>query len=84
MPVASTPVGIAPQVIQPGVNGFLASADDEHSLAAAIDRTLGLACQQDPMKIRASVSDFGWERMASMHLDAYFSTINANANQRDR
>ena len=80
-PVASTPVGIAPELIQPGVNGFLAPAGDPLRLAEAISRTLLLARRQDPMKIRHTVIKFGWPHLASMLLDAYRKSVIANSGQ---
>lgn len=71
-PVASTRVGVAPYVIQPGVNGYLASAEDPRSLAVAVTRTLALARRQDPMKIRSTIAGFGWPGLASRLLDVYF------------
>jgi D-inositol-3-phosphate glycosyltransferase len=70
-PVASTSVGVAPQVIRPGVNGYLANAGDDRSLAEAITRTLQLARIQDPATIRATVSGFGWHVTASRLLECY-------------
>ena len=74
-PVASTPVGIAPYVIEPGANGYLAAVGDERSLAAAISNALALAERQEAEKIRQSVSDFTWSRVATLLLDAYNTTL---------
>ena len=59
-PVASTPVGIAPYVIVPGLNGCLAAAGDDRSLAEAISGALALAAVQEPAKISQSVSGYSW------------------------
>lgn len=80
-PVASTPVGIAPDLIQPGVNGYLAPAGDPRRLAEAVTRTLSLARRQDPMKIRETVMKFGWPHLASMLSDAYCNIISINPGQ---
>ena len=74
-PVASTPVGIAPYVIEPGTNGYLAAAGDDRSLAEAISSALALAGRQEAEKIRQSVSDFTWSRVATLLLDAYNNTL---------
>ncbi len=74
-PVASTPVGIAPYVIEPGTNGYLAAAGDERSLAEAISNALVLADWQEAEKIRQSVSDFTWSRVATLMVDAYNNTL---------
>ena len=70
-PVASTPVGISPHVIEQGTNGYLAAAGDDHSMAEAISKTLVLAQQQDAEKIRQSVSSFTWSRAVTSLLDVY-------------
>ncbi|MCG6893256.1 MAG: glycosyltransferase [Desulfobacteraceae bacterium] len=74
-PVVSTPVGVAPEVIRPGVNGYLAAAGDAESLAQTIARTLRLARERDPLQIHATVSEFDWSRVASLLLDAYRKSI---------
>jgi glycosyltransferase involved in cell wall biosynthesis len=73
--VVSTPVGVAPEVIRPGVNGYLAAAGDAESLAQTIARTLRLARERDPLQIHATVSEFDWSRVASLLLDAYRKSI---------
>lgn len=70
-PVASTPVGIAPHVIEKGTNGYLATAGDDLSMAEAISNALVLAKQQDAENIRQSVIDFTWSRAVASLLDVY-------------
>lgn len=70
-PVASTPVGVAPSVITPGTNGYLAAAGDDRSLAEAISSALALAGHQETDTIRQSVTDFTWSTVAALLLDAY-------------
>ena len=74
-PVAATPVGIAPYVIEPGTNGYLAATNDDQSLAEAISQTLVLANLQEAEKIRQSISDFSWSRVATLLLDVYNDTL---------
>lgn len=69
--VASTPVGIAPLVIVPGLNGCLAAAGDDRSLAEAISGALALAAVQEPGKISRSVCGYSWSGVAALVLDAY-------------
>lgn len=41
IPVVTTAVGAAPEIIEEGVNGFLCPPKDKDALAAALDRALG-------------------------------------------
>jgi D-inositol-3-phosphate glycosyltransferase len=75
-PVVSTPVGIAPSVIKPGVNGYLAVRGDDSSLAKSISSVLRLAKTSDPQKIRESVSSYSWAKVATLMVDAYSSVLN--------
>jgi D-inositol-3-phosphate glycosyltransferase len=79
-PVATTPVGIAPHLIQAGVNGYMAQNGDDQSLADAIRRTLTPAGRWDPMRIRETVVGFGWPRLASMLTDAYHRMLSITLN----
>jgi len=74
-PVAATPVGIAPDVIKPGINGYLASDANERSLADAIASTLELARNGEKVKIRQSVCDYSWSRVAGSMLDVYSDVL---------
>ena len=75
IPVASMPVGIAPEVIQPGLNGYLAGAADAPNLATAIRQTLSLAEKGGPVKIHSTVSQFDWSQVACTLLDVYHTII---------
>jgi D-inositol-3-phosphate glycosyltransferase len=70
-PVVSTPVGIAPQVIKNGFNGYLEDPGDPARFATAIRRTLELARSCDPAAIRKTVAAFAWVRVARSLLDVY-------------
>jgi glycosyltransferase involved in cell wall biosynthesis len=59
----------------PGINGYLAAAGDDRSLAKAISNALVLADLQDAEIIRQSVSNFTWSRVATRMLNAYDSTL---------
>lgn len=67
-PVVGTRVGILPDIIRHGTNGFL--ADDPADLFALMEKALygtswvGKAC-------RDSVRDFGWDRIAPRILEVY-------------
>lgn len=75
-PVASMPVGVAPAVIRPGVNGYLAVRGNDSSLAGAIASALRLAAIGDPQQIRRSVSSCSWTNVATSMVDAYSSVLN--------
>jgi glycosyltransferase involved in cell wall biosynthesis len=74
IPVASTEVGVAPEVIRPGVNGYLARPGDVDGLARAIENALHLAGEQDPAAIRETVAGFDWtvaaDRLLAVYADA--------------
>jgi glycosyltransferase involved in cell wall biosynthesis len=65
-PVVATPCGAAPEIVEPGVTGFL--ADDVPSLAAAVCRIASLdrrTCR------RRAEERFSAERMVRDHLELY-------------
>ncbi len=74
-PVISTPVGIAPQIIKPGINGYIADTDDTKNYAQTISKTLLLARKQSPQIIRDSVTNFNWPRISRLLLNIYYDTI---------
>jgi len=74
-PVAATPVGIAPHVIEPGKNGYLAAAGDDQSLAEAIAGALALAEWREAEQIRQSVSEFTWSNAARSTVDVYAALL---------
>ena len=75
VPVAAMPVGIAPEIIKPGINGYLAERADIESLGQAISKTVSLARRADKRKIRASVAHLTWDRAAAMLLEVYGKVI---------
>ena len=74
-PVAATRVGVAPEVIRPGVNGYLATEMNETSLAEAIARSLALARLGEKETIRKSVDNYSWSRVAGLMLDVYTDVL---------
>ncbi|MHC4856826.1 MAG: glycosyltransferase [Planctomycetota bacterium] len=74
-PVVSTPVGAAPHIIQPGVNGYLTDSADSQKFVEAISLTLQLTHQQDPMKISRSVAEFTWSKVARLLLNVYYDKL---------
>ena len=74
-PVAATRVGVAPEVIMPGINGYLAAEKNENGLAEAISKSLTLAARGKKEVIRQSVGGYTWPRVAGLMLDAYNDVV---------
>ena len=74
-PVAATATGIAAEIVNPGVNGYLSTAGDSRSLARAMTETLNLARSQDPLIIRQSVQNYGWSRVADSVISVYSGAL---------
>lgn len=66
-PVISTRVGLVPDVIVEGVNGFTAEVDDANSLATLVMRTAGDPRLKKSLKsaARGSVEEYSWTKMLS-------------------
>lgn len=74
-PVVATRTGVAPEIISPGVNGYLAEVNNPASLAAAISAAVELAGNCDAQVIRNTVAGFSWQRVARDLLRVYFHTL---------
>jgi D-inositol-3-phosphate glycosyltransferase len=74
-PVVATRTGVAPEIISPGVNGYLAELNNPASLAAAISAAVELAGNCDAQLIRNTVAGFSWQRVARDLLQVYFHTL---------
>jgi glycosyltransferase involved in cell wall biosynthesis len=64
-PVLAFPHGAAPEIVEPGVNGFLVRDEDE--MARMVDK----AAQIDPMRCRQTAA----ERFAPDHVAAAYETV---------
>ncbi|WP_448006662.1 glycosyltransferase family 4 protein [Agromyces bauzanensis] len=73
LPVVSTPVGVAPDVVVDGVNGYLVSADE-----AAIGTRLAQLAAEDldafRRHARESVADHTWRQAADRYLELVETT----------
>ncbi len=78
-PVVATRTGVAPEIIVPGVNGYLAEVNNPPSLAAAISAALELAGSRDGQVIRGTFADFAWQRVARDLLRVYYHTLNIHS-----
>ena len=61
-PIAATPVGGVPELVQNGVNGFLSEDYSPVAMAGAISRVLEHFW--DPYEIRSTVEGRSWETVA--------------------
>ncbi len=74
-PVVTTPVGAMEKIVKDGGTGHVATDSDPKHFARLIE-DVWLKQQKNslsPSKIRASVTEFTWERSASLLLEAYRS-----------
>jgi len=76
-PVVTTSVGAMEKIVKDGMTGYVAKHSDTRQFAGLIEAILlkqkrnGLS----PSTIRDSVSEFTWDRSASLLLEAYLSTL---------
>ena len=75
-PVTATMVGIAGDVIVPGINGDLAEPGEPKSMARAIMATLTLAAETSSAKIRRTVLGFDWRNVADRLEAVYYNDLN--------
>ncbi|GAA1799063.1 glycosyltransferase family 4 protein [Agromyces neolithicus] len=78
VPVVSTPVGIAPDVIRDGVNGYLVSPDPS-AIAERLSRLAFQAARREmASRARESVADHTWRNAA----EGYLALIDSIAEER--
>ncbi len=72
-PVVTTAVGVAPEVIDDGVNGILAAGTDPRSLGLALERALSKRAQWTEMgrAARARALSFSAQRWVTEHEECY-------------
>lgn len=73
-PVVSTRVGIAPTLIEEGVNGILLENNSVDSLARGIER-LTAGDRPAAERIRSTVTQYGWQGIAADMVDVYVSLL---------
>jgi len=78
-PVIATTVGVLPEIVEEGINGFLVPPEDPDALAGAINRFLGLpryeADKMGKMSKLLAEKLYGWDRIAEMTVNFYKSII---------
>lgn len=77
-PVATTATGAAAALIKEGLNGTIIEEPSGAAVARGIERLLNQKRQGVPAahRIRATVEDFGWDRVAESILETYDHLIN--------
>ena len=73
-PVVSSPVGVAPSVIQQGENGFLTTDNTPESLAAGLDAVLG-ASELNKNSVRSTAERFDWGSIARQVESKYLELL---------
>ncbi len=73
-PVMATRVGIAPTLVEEGVNGTLLENNEIDSLARGIER-LTTGDRLTAERIRSSVTPYGWQEIADAMVDVYVSLL---------
>ncbi len=73
-PVVSSPVGVAPEVIRQGENGFLTADNTPESLAAGLDAVLG-ARELNKNTVRQTAERFDWESIARQVESQYLELL---------
>jgi D-inositol-3-phosphate glycosyltransferase len=73
-PVAATRVGIAPALVEEGVNGTLLEGNDIPCLVKGIERMIQGGCVSAE-RIRAAVLPYGWENVAAAVADVYVGLL---------
>jgi len=81
-PVVATPVGAVETIIRPGINGLIVGRPSRDMVAQGIARVLKEFCDAgfDPGKIRATVADCGWNRVAAAVGETYAELIRIHKN----
>ena len=77
VPVVSTRVGMAPEVIQSGVNGFLAEPDDPESLAILAASVMDARDLHRRLRSNAleGVRDYDWVRIAAEYHQRVYAPL---------
>ena len=76
-PVVTTSVGAMEDIVKKGVTGYIATDSDTQNFAGYIEAILQKQKENSlsPSIIRDSVSEFTWDRSASLLFETYLSTL---------
>lgn len=83
VPVAATPVGAARMIIRREQNGILFNSPETADIAAGLDRMLAWVngCSVSRRQVRASVMNFGWDRICRLVTQAYHLMLDDDGGQ---
>ena len=74
-PVVATPVGAMESIITHTIAGHIVANGSSRSLAQGIETVLARARPDDADRIRATVKDYSWAKVASAVLDEYLVAL---------
>ncbi|MFQ6103597.1 MAG: glycosyltransferase family 4 protein [Candidatus Glassbacteria bacterium] len=78
-PVVATAVGVFPEIVEEGINGFLVPPEDPNALAGAILRLLELppyeTYKMGEVSRLMAERNFGWDKIAEMTVEFYKSLL---------
>jgi D-inositol-3-phosphate glycosyltransferase len=79
-PVVTTPVGAVETIIRPEHNGIIIEAHGRGRLAEGMARLLSASRSRpfSPLKVRATVLHYGWDRIAASMIETYQELMTAH------
>ena len=83
VPIVSTKVGMAPDVVKQGVNGYLAEVEDVDGIVRAAETVLGNSSATATMREEglATAAQYGWERVAKRYYDLVYAPLLSGRNR---
>ncbi len=86
VPVIGSRVGGTPDIIQPGINGYLFEPENSEELALRLDETLRRQDRRDQLARQAaqSVADFRWSKISEVYQRYFCDVLQAQRARRER